>query len=100
MSTSTTASVPHEERTAAEPREHGTHKVILDRIEEINTNTRLLKLRMHNGDEQLQACSPNNRMELVLTYNLCSVVPARAMARCIPSWHSSGRRLYDYLYTR
>ncbi len=61
MSTSTTASVPHEERTAAEPREHGMHKVILDKIEEINTNIRLLKLRMLNGDEQLQACSLNNR---------------------------------------
>ena len=100
MSTSTTTSVPHEERTAAEPREHGMHKFILDRIEEVNTNIRLLKLRMQNGDDQLQACNLKNRMELVLTYNLCSVVPPRAMARCIRSWHSAGRRLYDYLYTR
>ena len=100
MSTSRTTSVPHEERTAAEPREYGMHKVILDRIEEINTNIRLLKLRMHNGDEQLQAGNLNNRMELVLTYNLCSVVPPRAMARCIRSWCSASRRLYDYLYTQ
>ena len=64
MGTSTTSSLPHEERTAAEPREHGIHKVILDRIEEINTNIRLLKLRMHSVDEQLQACNLGNRMEL------------------------------------
>ena len=64
MGTSTTTSIPHEERTAAEPREHGMHKVILDRIEEVNTNIRLLKLKMHNGDEQLQACNLGNRMEL------------------------------------
>ena len=60
MMSTTTISVPHEERTAAEPREHGMHKVILDRIEEINTNIRLLKLRMHHGDEQLQACKVDN----------------------------------------
>ena len=100
MSTSKTTSVPHEERTAAEPREHGMHKVILDRIEEVNPNIRLLQLRMHEGDEQLQACNLNNHMKLVLTSNLCSVVPPRAMARCIRSWCSAGRRLYDYLYTQ
>ena len=100
MSTSTTTSVPHEERTAAEPREHGMHKVILDRIEEVNTNIRLLRLRMHSGDEQLQACNLNNRMELMLTYKVCSVVPPRAMARCIRPWCSARRRLYHHLYTQ
>ena len=60
MMSATTISVPHEERTAAEPREHGMHKVVLDRIEEINTNIRLLKLRMHNRDEQLQASNLDN----------------------------------------
>lgn len=60
MMSTTTTSVPHEERTAAEPREHGMHKVILDRIDEISTSIRLLKLRMHNGDEQLQACNLDN----------------------------------------
>ena len=64
MGTSTTTSIPHEERTAAEPREHCIHKVILDRIEEVNTSIRLLKLKMHNGDEQLQACDLGNRVEL------------------------------------
>ena len=64
MGTSTTTSIPHEERTAAEPREHGMHKVILDRIEQVNTNIRLLQLRMHNGDERLQACNLGNCMEL------------------------------------
>ena len=64
MGTSITTSVPHEERTAAEPREHGMHRVILDRIEEVNTNIRLLKLRMHNWDEQLQACNLGNCIEL------------------------------------
>lgn len=64
MGASTTTSIPHEERTAAEPREHGMHKVILDRIEEVNTNIRLLKLRTHDGDEQLQACNLGICMEL------------------------------------
>ncbi len=100
MSTSKTTSVPHEERTAAEPREHGMHKVILDRIKEVNTNIRLLRLKMHHGDEQLQACNLNDHMKFVLTSNLCSVVPAGAMARCICSWYSAGWRLYDYLYTQ
>lgn len=100
MSTSTTSSVPHEERTATEPREHGMHKVILHRIEEVNTNIRLLKLRMHNGDEQLQACNLGHCTEFALTYDLCSVVPPRAMARCVRPLCPAGRRLYDYLYTR
>ena len=60
MMSTTTASVPHEKRTAAEPREHGMHKVILDRIEEINTSIRLLTLRMNHGDKQLQACKVDN----------------------------------------
>ena len=64
MGTSTATSILHEERTAAEPREHGMHKVILDNIEEVNTNIRLLKLKRHNGDEQLQACILGNPMEL------------------------------------
>ena len=58
MGSTSTTYLNHEERTAAEPREHGMHSVILDGIDQVNSNIRLLKLRRSKGEKLLEARSP------------------------------------------
>ena len=55
MGSTSTTYLNHEERTAAEPREHGMHSVIIDSIDQINSNVRLLRLRRAAGNHSLQA---------------------------------------------
>lgn len=40
-----TSKTSHEERTAADHREHGMHTVVLNKIEQVNQSIRLLQLR-------------------------------------------------------
>ncbi|KAL2037394.1 hypothetical protein N7G274_009879 [Stereocaulon virgatum] len=54
MDSTSKTSMNHEERTAAEPREHGMHSVILDTISQVTRNVRLLNLRRPSGGAQIE----------------------------------------------
>jgi hypothetical protein len=41
--------LPHEDRTATEPREKDVHDVILDNIENFNQSVKLFKLKVKDG---------------------------------------------------
>ena len=43
--------IPHEDRTAAEPREEGLHDVVLHKIEDVNESIKLYKLRIKNEQQ-------------------------------------------------
>lgn len=49
----------HEERTATEPREKNIHKVILQKIETVNENIRLIRLKISN-EKHLEARGPTS----------------------------------------
>ncbi|KAK4694762.1 hypothetical protein P7C71_g2871, partial [Lecanoromycetidae sp. Uapishka_2] len=46
------ASLTHEERTFAEFRQSGLHKVVLDKIDQVNHNVRLLRLKPKSPEEK------------------------------------------------
>lgn len=89
----------HEERTAAEPREHGMHSVILDTVFQISRTVRLLNLRRPSGGAQIEARNSTSSPKSPLTSNIYSVVPSRPMARRTHPTCSSSRRLHNHVYT-
>ncbi|MCJ1450596.1 hypothetical protein MMC28_000929 [Mycoblastus sanguinarius] len=46
----------HEERTAAERREPGMHRVTLHKIEQVSETVRLLQLRLPPANKEMKAC--------------------------------------------
>lgn len=99
------SSLPHEERTAQEPRENRLEPVILSHIREVNDNVRLLRLN---------AVDPNHTIKVSFLRSLIAVylrnfpttqilintskVSARPMARYLHPESSSSGRLYYHVY--
>jgi hypothetical protein len=46
--------LPHEDRTATEPRENDVHDVILDNIENFNQSVKLFKLKVKDGKNRVK----------------------------------------------
>jgi hypothetical protein len=45
------AKLPHEDRTATEPRQDDIHPVILSKIERVNSNIKLFKLKVQDKEK-------------------------------------------------
>lgn len=56
----------HEERTATEPRGKNSHKVILQKIENVNENIRLIRLEI--PDQNIEARRPTANLHLQNKY--------------------------------
>ena len=91
-----TLKMSHKERTAADCREPGMHTVVLDKIEQVNNNIRLLELRPRGEKPKARDLSIEATPELIS--NLYSTVPPRPVARCSRSRYTSSRWLHDHIY--
>lgn len=73
-------SIPHEERTATEPRENQLEPVILSHIREVNDNIRLLRLQAVNHDHTIKVRPPTCLNSIMMCLPGISKVPPRPMA--------------------
>ena len=94
------SSLPHEDRTAFEPRESRLEPVILSHIREVNDSIRLLRLN---------AADPNHTIKVggiqtasvtgISTDHLASKVLSGSMVGYIHTWPAKGWWLYNHLYS-
>jgi hypothetical protein len=54
------AQLPHEDRTAAEPRSKELHPVILDKVKTVNDGIRLFKLKVKDKKGGVKVCLLSN----------------------------------------
>lgn len=75
------ARLPHEERTADEPRDPNLHAVILKRIQDVNSNIRLFRLSAKDQTEGILVCVRLiDEITKQLTSSTISKVSSRPMA--------------------
>jgi hypothetical protein len=113
------ASLPHEERTAAEPRQNRLYSVRLSHIEQVNPTVRLLQLAIpppasegnwddSRGDEQVRApilCETDGLCDSILTRLIVRprralYIPPRPMARRAHSLRLQSGRVQHHLDPR
>lgn len=91
------ASIPHEQRTAAEPRENQLEPVTLSHIREINESLRVLRLTPIDPNRTIQVCRLTSK-ECKFLLTEVGTVLTRPMARYIHTRSQIGRRIYHYKY--
>jgi hypothetical protein len=53
-----THGIPHEDRTAAEPRDEALYPVILHEIRDVNNDIKLFRLRIKDRERGVKVCTP------------------------------------------
>lgn len=83
-------SLPHEDRTAQEPRDPSVHSVILANIREVNENIRLLRL---NATDPNRAIKVHSNVSVLLNGSLTDTVkflPGQWLDTFIPGLQKAG----------